>query len=136
MSRLQVIFVGLQDALRAIRKIYLAVQPRGAVGPTGDLTALIWNVALQAAIEAGKIAPRYTGTLAGSHRRVMISNRVGEVYLDPAIKNLTLGGYPAVYGPIVHRMGYPRNWMERTVNEKGRKIVERAGDYWLKRSFP
>lgn len=121
---------GLAAAQAIIRQAYLAAKP------SGRLPELVHAVTLGASAGAGRMAPYLTGTLSFSHRERMISNRVGEVYIDPAVRNIILGGAPAVYGPVVHRMGPPRNWMERTVKEKGKKIVAQASRFWLKRTMP
>ena len=122
--------LGAERAQAALRMMFYAVRPEG------KLAQLVHEVTLKASIEAGKISPRLTGTLASAHRERMVSNRVGEVYIDPVVRNVILGGRPVHYGPAVHAMGYPRNWMERTTTEKGKMIVQRASDYWLKRSMP
>lgn len=122
--------MGLETAQAIIRQAYLAASP------SGRLPELVHAVTLRASAEAGKLSPRLTGTLAASHRERMRDVKCGEVYIDPAVRNVILGGAPAVYGPAVHRMGPPRNWMERTVNEKGKKIVLQASQFWLKRNMP
>ena len=120
---------GLAAAQAIIRQAYLAAKP------SGRLPQLVHAVTLRASAESSRMAPYLTGTLSYAHRERMISNRVGEVYIDPAVRNIILGGMPAIYGPAVHRMGPPRNWMERTVNEKGQKIVAQAAQYWMKRNL-
>lgn len=52
-------------------------------------------------------SPWLTGTLSTAHRGDVYPEQAGVtrgvVYIDPAVVNPVFGGYPSVYGPIVHR---------------------------------
>lgn len=132
---------GLQEAQQANQQAIAAVSPRGGLGR-----------AVQAAtVEAQRYAISIThvgryrrgggfvggGALRASHRMsVEPGSRTGArgmVYLDPGAVNPLTHQRPAQYGPFEHKRGYPHNFYERTVNERGAHIgnvavhaVERA----------
>ena len=130
MSRFDLSIRGLEQAQFAMRTLFIATRPEGR------LSQLVHMVTVGASVEASRISPRLSGTLASSHRERMVSPRVAEVYLDPSIQNIVYGGRPVVYGPIVHDLGPPRNWMERVVDEKGKFLVDRAYDIWSRENLP
>lgn len=115
---------GQRRAQKAVRALFYLTSE------SGELPTLVTLTAIQAEVKAEEIAPHYTGTLAAAHRLRRTSSVVAEIYIDPSVENLLLGGRPAFYGPIVHRKGYPYNWMERTVKEFGPRAVAYAAKRW------
>ena len=67
-------------------------------------------------------APFLTGSLASATREQVVFD-TGRVYIDPAVRNPILGGYPAEYGPIVHNR---RPWVNEVFYSETARIVKEA----------
>jgi hypothetical protein len=121
---IKVYMEGQRQAIEAVNKAIRA-------GRSGDgLFLLVDLVTARAETYASRIAPYRTGTLRSAHRSHMVSGVAGEVYIDPTVRNLILGGFPVAYGPMVHAMGFPRNWMERTTIEGRNEVIGKAASFW------
>lgn len=72
-------------------------------------------------------APFLTGSLASATREQVIFD-TGRVYIDPAVRNPILGGYPAEYGPKVHLR---KPWVNDVFySETARIVGEAKGMIW------
>lgn len=69
-------------------------------------------------------APFLTGSLASATREQVVFD-TGRVYIDPAVRNPILGGYPAEYGPEVHKR---RPWVNEVFYSETARIVKEAQD--------
>lgn len=120
---------GIQEAQQANQQAIAAASPRGGLG----------RAIRGATIEAQRYAISIThvgrywrgrrwiggGSLRASHR-MKVSDAEGRVFIDPTSVNPVTKQKPSIYGKYEHRRGYPHNFYERTVNERGQAIASRA----------
>jgi len=69
-------------------------------------------------------APRLTGTLASATREQVFGGEA-LIYIDPTVENPVFGGYPAIYGPIVHDR---RPWVENLINDRLPSILQKGAE--------
>lgn len=119
MSGVKIDIQGLQEAQQGNQRTIAALQPSGAMGRA------VQQMTLDAQRYAISITHVDTGSLRASHRVSMNGNR-GMVYLDETAVNPRSRAHPAVYGPAEHNRGYPHNFYERTVEERGKEISQDA----------
>lgn len=92
----------------------------------GELvTEVLTQAAISLSAAAGRRAPRLTGTLQSAHRGEYV-NPYSRVFIDPSVQNPVLGGYPALYGPIVHDDRRP--WFDETIAADAPGILTHAGE--------
>ena len=100
-------------------KVIEANRQLQATGPTAVVRMLAFVTG-----EYGKAwedsAPFLTGSLASATREQVVFD-TGRVYIDPAVRNPILGGYPVEYGPEVHKR---RPWVNDVFYSETKRIVE------------
>lgn len=120
---------GIQEAQAANAQAIAAASPHGGLG----------RAVRGATVEAHRYAVSIThvgrywrgrrwiggGSLRASHR-MKVSDAEGRIFIDPTTVNPVTRQRPSVYGKYEHRRGYPHNFYERTVNERGQTIASRA----------
>ncbi len=104
-------------------RLHEASRQLQVVGPTAvtRMLAFVTNEYGEAWEES---APFLTGSLASSTREMVIFD-TGRVFIDPAIRNPILGGYPAEYGPEVHKR---KPWVNRLFYGETARITKEAQD--------
>lgn len=126
---IRVTIQGLQEAQAANQQMLAAVSENGARG----------RAVRGATLDAQRYAISIThvgrywrgrrwiggGTLRASHR-VQAQGGRGMVYIDPDAVNPLTHQQPSVYGIYEHRRGYPHNFYERTIDERGDRIAADA----------
>lgn len=129
---------GLVEAQRANQQAIAATSPNGGLGRA------VSHGTIEAQRYAIAITHVDTGSLQLAHR-VSVNGTRGTVFLDPnapalarraTSANATRVFYrrsvslsktkPSVYGVHEHRRGFPHNFYERTVNERGARIASEA----------
>lgn len=85
---------------------------------------LIADATLKLRDAAEREAPELTGTLKSAHRGMLADAGQAQVFIDPAVRNPVLGGYPAEYGLVVHK----RNpWLGRVVQLDVPQVMSETG---------
>lgn len=120
---------GIQEAQQANQKMIAALRPTGAFGRGIQYATLQAQRYAIANTHVGRY-PRYGsfvggGSLRASHR-VGVNGLRGMVFIDPDAVNPITGNKPSEYGVYEHRRGFPHNFYERTVSERGDVIAEGA----------
>lgn len=121
---------GLQEAQRANQQAIAAVSPRGGLGravQTATAEAQRYAISIT---HVGRYARggRFVGggALRSSHRMSLEADgrngARGAVFIDPSAVNPLTGQKPERYGGFEHKRGYPHNFYERTVKERGAYI--------------
>ena len=104
-------------------RLHEASRQLEVVGPTAVVRMLAF-----VANEYGEVweetAPFLTGTLASSTREIVIFD-TGRVFIDPAVRNPILGGYPVEYGPKVHGR---KPWVNTLFYGETARITSEAKD--------
>lgn len=125
----QVSIAGLQELQAANQQILAAVSEGGARGQAirgATLDAQRYAISIT---HVGKYwrGRRWIGggTLRASHR-VQSEGGRGLVYIDPNAVNPLTHQKPSDYGVYEHKRGYPHNFYERTVDERGNRIANDA----------
>jgi len=111
---------GIQEAQRANEQDMRAISPRGALGKA------IKEGTQEAHRYAQVITHVDTGAWKGSHRmgfREAATSARGEVYIDPASVNPVSNIRPIVYASGWEEWGGEMAVYERTVNERGERII-------------
>lgn len=104
-------------------RLHEASRQLQVVGPTA-VTRMLAFVTNEYGEAWEENAPFLTGSLASATREEVIFD-TGRVFIDPAVRNPILGGYPAEYGPKVHQR---KPWVEQVFYSETKRIVEGAQD--------
>ncbi len=104
-------------------RLHEASRQLQVVGPTA-VTRMLAFVTNEYGESWEENAPFLTGSLASATREEVIFD-TGRVFIDPAVRNPILGGYPAEYGPKVHTR---KPWVEQVFYSETKRIVEGAQD--------
>ncbi len=104
-------------------RLHEASRQLQVVGPTA-VTRMLAFVTNEYGEAWEENAPFLTGSLASATREEVIFD-TGRVFIDPAVRNPILGGYPAEYGPKVHTR---KPWVEQVFYSETKRIVEGAQD--------
>ncbi len=123
--KLHLTITGIQEAMAANQKAIAALKPQGALGRA------IQSALIAAHRYAATITHVDTGSLRASHRMTMNGTR-GLIFIDSSFVNPRSRSRPVEYGFIEHRRGFPHNFYERTVNERGDAIAQAAMDEVLR----
>lgn len=110
---------GLQAAQDANLRAIHAAQVRGGLGRA------VQYVLLAAHRYEVAITHVDTGSLRASQRIAMMGNR-GMIYTDPNAVNPKSNQPVIHYAFVEHKRGYPHNYAERTVMERGRGLAQEA----------
>lgn len=121
---------GLQEAQQANQQAIAAVAPRGGLGravktATAEAQRYAISITHVGRYQRGGRAVG-GGALRSAHRMSLdegLRNGArGTVFIDPSAVNPFTGQKPARYGPFEHKRGYPHNFYERTISERGAQI--------------
>jgi hypothetical protein len=120
---------GIQEAQAANAQAIAAASPNGGLGraiQSGTIAAHRYAVSIT---HVGKYyrGRRWIGggSLRASHR-MSVADAEGRVYIDPSTVNPITRKRPSEYGIYEHRRGFPHNFYERTVDERGAAIAQDA----------
>ena len=123
---------GIQELQRANAEMMRAISPRGALGKA------IKEGTQEAHRYAQVITHVDTGAWKGSHRmafREASTSARGEVFIDPSSVNPVSNIRPAVYASGWEEWGGEMAVYERTVNERGERIIRDMIDI-IQRAMP
>lgn len=125
---------GIQEAQQANQQAIAAARPSGAMGRAvqgATIEAQRYAISITH-IGRYRRGGRYVGggALRSSHRvgfdPSFGGSARGTIFIDPSSVNPVTRQRPAVYGKFEHRRGFPHNFYERTVNERGARIAQEA----------
>lgn len=120
---------GIQEVQQANQQMLAALRPSGALGQAVQGATLDAQRYAITITHVGKYrrGRKYIGggSLRASHR-VEMNGKRGRVYIDPDSVNPVTRAKPSEYGVYEHARGYPHNFYERTVIERGNVISQNA----------
>ena len=113
-----------QESMREIKELrrrhHNAVKQLATTGNTA-VTRMLAFASAEIGQKWEERSPYLTGTLSKATREQVFGG-VGKVFIDPTIENPILGGYPSIYGPVVHRR---KPWVQRVfVNDVPRIVTD------------
>lgn len=103
-------------AQQHFKKLIPAITP----GAGAALDRRIRFIAQDVKLAGAGRSPWLTGSLAHAHA-FEATGGSARIYIDPGAVNRVRGGYPAVYGPIVHNR---QPWLRETADIDVPRIVE------------
>lgn len=109
---------GIQEAQQRNQRQIAALKPSGAFGEA------IREATVQLQRYAIGLTHVDTGALKSSHR-MEVKNLYGRIFLDPGAVN-PHGQRPARYGPFEHDRGGEHAFYDRTVEEYGQQVLDKA----------
>lgn len=89
------------------------------------------ELAAEALAYARSITPVVTGSLAASHM-LTVAGDYTDIHINPAAINPYSDENPPTYGPKVHALSADRAFYDRTVEEFGPVLLQRAEERSLK----
>ncbi len=112
---------GLQQAQQANQRAIAATNPRDGLGRA------VQYVLVEAQRYESSIIYVDTGALRAS-QRMELSGARGAIFTDPSAVNPRGGRRVSTYAAAEHNRGYPHNYAERTVQERGDALGRAAVD--------
>lgn len=110
---------GLQEALEGNLRALAAVSPRGGLGRA------VKYVVIGAHRYEVAVAHADTGAMRGAFR-MQADDARGSIYTDPSAVNPRSRRKVLEYAAIEHKRGYPHNYAQRTVVERGGQLAREA----------
>lgn len=110
---------GLQQAQAANLRAMAAVSPNGGLGRA------VQYALVSAQRYETSIVHVDTGALRAS-QRIEYSGTRGTIYTDPSAINPRSRRRVIDYAAVEHNRGYPHNYAQRTVDERGDQIAQSA----------
>ncbi len=117
--KLSMTITGIQAAMAANQKVIAALKPAGAFGRA------VRGAVIAAHRYETAITHVDTGALRASHR-MQVNGLRGMVFTDPTTVNPRSGRRTIDYAFWEHQRGFPHNYAERTVIERGADIAQEA----------
>lgn len=110
---------GLQDAQAANLRALAAVQPHGALGRA------VQYVMVEGLRYEASIIHVDTGSLRAA-QHVQMAGARGMIYTDASAVNPRSGKRVLDYAAAEHNRGYPHNYAQRMVAERGQRLAQEA----------